>query len=697
MMSNFFKRVFLFSFLLSFSFFFLGCKDDPYPETGSVVARQTVEEEVLPELSLAISDVVEFHEGRRGSFLIRGTVADPGVPEISVENLPAGATFHKETSTISWIPDHFAGNDSSDPSIKSRIYPIIVELRSSLDIYRAVRKTVNLVVYDIPQYIKITPSSQKSVDEGKKYSNTFTIENPDYPKGPFKVLLKGMPANIKLTQLSSTRYRLDFSPDFDHVKRTEDSEVRYKGTIVVSNPANHIAEEPLNIVVRDVRQKAKLVGPGSVTQGLDVSLQVAAYDLNKEVAPQIELLSTHPRYGQFKFSESENKENFSSVLNINWTDIPPSHNGETIELHFRACVLSFSGHYENCSFEKVKVTIAVRKRKAPVIDRSSWPVEELIYLGFGESFEKKIPIYDREDSSLKPKVEIFPEQMRRYISWSGNQLRLHLEKEGIFQFNLKATSDYEVSSTESFLVEVFPRERNKILVFADSTRDPEMIFYGKTFKNMDIMNPAIQKIQKRNLAHRETLVLTTSALLDKAHQESVMKAIERIDNIVVASPLLENLPEKFYTRLREKYDMDPIGRLSQLPNPPELSKVRFLFTDHFRAPINLVGLRGRASLESRDPLIFNGGLYDSRKNCKGVLGISETERNPLVIGMSCQRTLRPKGGRIALLGTEWADLRTEASDSEIPLKWFDTLLKGDFNEKKGDSSSLNFLGLKERL
>ncbi|MFT6604167.1 MAG: hypothetical protein ACJARO_001686 [Bacteriovoracaceae bacterium] len=233
-----------------------------------------------------------------------------------------------------------------------------------------------------------------------------------------------------------------------------------------------------------------------------------------------------------------------------------------------------------------------------------------------------------------------------------------------------------MSSAESFIVEVFPNNRNKTLLFADSTRDPEALFYKSAFKGtMDIMNPAIQEVNLRNISDRETLVITTSTLLDESVQAEVLSAIKGIKNIVVASPLIRKLPPEFLTTLEEEYDFLPIGRYSELPNMPDLSKMKFVAVSKFATPVNAVGVKQKASKESHDPMIFNGGLHDPDKICKGVLGLSETGTNPYVTGVSCARK---NGGRISILGTEWADLLTQEADKEIPAKWFDTLLNGKF-------------------
>ena len=228
---------------------------------------------------------------------------------------------------------------------------------------------------------------------------------------------------------------------------------------------------------------------------------------------------------------------------------------------------------------------------------------------------------------------------------------------------------------ESFLVEVFPKDRNKILFFADSTRDPEVLFYKKTFKNVDIMNPAIQEVNARNLSGRDTLVIGTSSLMDSDTQPMVMKAIDKIKNVVVASPLIDQLPEKFLEKLRNDYGLVTIGRYSQLPNLPPIEQMQFAKTSQFGDSKNPIFLKRSASSESRDPMLFNGGLYEPQKVCKGVLGLSLNGTNPYVIGVVCNRE---NGGRISLLGTEWADLLVSAGDEQIPVLWFNTMINGKF-------------------
>lgn len=653
------------------------CKQNPYPESGEISVTQRQEQRpVEPPLAISVEDVIEYTEGRYREYKIRVSVKDPGRPLVSIDNLPAGTEYDQENSVLKWRPGFFDGNDATDPAIKSRIYPITIWLRNSADPIRALRRTINLVVHDAPQAIEVSTSGDDTIDEGQKFNNTFTIANADYPKGPYRIVTSGFPANTELVKVNENTYKLEFTPDYYHVNRRVDGARKiYRGKIIVANPANHTVSKDLDITIDDKRLESKLVTPSNLTQGLDVSFQVVGYDLNKEMAPIVSMTSNRPAFGKFSFQEVKNEESSSTVLNIFWTDIPPVHNGEEFTLTFKSCVLGIRNTNDNCKEASTKVKILIRDRKAPQIARVDWPAGEMIYLSHAGTVTRKIQVRDSEDSNLKPKVEIFPENIRKFVSWSGDTLRMNFTESGVFQFNLKATSDYNVSSMESFLIEVFPKERNKTLFFADSTRDPEVIFYKSSFKNVDIMNPAIQEVNIRNLSGRETLVIGTSTLMDLDMQPVVMNAIDKIKNIVVASPLIDQLPEKFLEKLRNDYGLITIGRYSQLPNLPPLQKMQFAKTSQFENSQNPVFLKRSASSESHDPMLFNGGLYESNKICKGVLGLSLNGTNPYVVGVVCNRE---NGGRISLLGTEWADLLVSKADEQVPFQWFNTMINGQF-------------------
>ncbi len=663
----------------------VGCDQDPYPTDQEIrVVQRQDPVEPLPPVAIEPIEDIKFREGLQSSFKIRVAVEEPGEPIVWVEGLPEGATFDEVNHTITWMPDYFAANDPNNATVDSRTYPVTIYLNSTVLDTAGTSRTVKLIVDDTPRPITLdTRSVTPSVNENETFEKIVRFKNDDFPDGPFKLTTKDLPSGLKVEEVDGTTFRLKFTPDYFHVNRRQAgrSYVRYEGKLVATNPRNNTKSFDYRIQVDDVRQGVKLVAPEEIEQGLDAGFQVAAYDLNREIAPNMTLSVNRPNFGDFKTQIKKNPATFSSVLSILWKDIPPRYNNTVQEISYEACVLDNRGRESACETQKTKIKIFLKDRKPPVIDRKKWPVGELVYLGFNKTLEREIPITDAEDSKLEPKVEIFPEEMREYVSyqkggWNGNKLVMKFNKAGTFQFNVKATSDYNVSSTESFIVEVFPENRNKTLIFADSTRDKEVTFYKERFKQkMDLMNPAIQTVDKRNLSGRDTIILTTSTLLDPSNKKEIFAAVEEVDHVVIASALYQKLPEEFLTRLEEDYDLRAIGRYSELPNLPPLSEMRFQTTGQFQTPKGAVKLKGTTTSESADPIIFNGGLDEPDKICKGVLGLTDTGNNPLRIGVNCKRK---NGGKLSILGTEWADLDAGADDEGIAESWFNTLLNAQF-------------------
>ncbi len=678
-------------FLILLLIILVGCESNPYPELGnSGESRRTSQDDGDPRdeeetriepLALSILNQMDFKEGRKGEYQFKAEVKAPGKPLVWIDNLPAGATFDDKNLVITWAPGFFDGNDPKDPSIKVRTYVIQVNLRSSNSVERQLSEKVILKVSDTPRTVDISSSNSVSVYEGKTLTYDFDISNKDYPNGPFRVVTSDMPANTKLSKISDTKYRVEFSPDYYYVNRDQDgSRIEHTSKIVVTNPAGHIGEKQFDITVYDERLGVNLQTPNTaqtpvLEQGLDASFQIAAYDLNKEISPSIEFTSSRPNFGKFTAELIENADSYSSVYNVKWNDIPPAYNGKTIDIGFKACVLDDSGWKNNCSYETLKIAIKVKDRKSPIIDRSAWPVGELIYLGFNKTETRNLKITDGEDPRITPTVEIFPKKIRKFVSISSGRIFMKIDEPGVHQFHVKATSDYKTSTTESFIVEVFPEDRSKVLFFADSTRDPEVKFYKENLSDVSVMNPLLQTINLRAVKERETLVLGTSVLYDKGAELQILKAMKEIKNLVIASPLMRNMPDKFLNELNVSYNMKFIGRYNDISNAPKIEDTYFATTTQFQTPMHQVKLGLRASSESFNPLVFSGGLDNPNKNCKSVMGITPNGFSPYVLGVVCSRS---GGGRLVLLGTEWADLKVHADDKAIPATWFNTMLKGRF-------------------
>jgi hypothetical protein len=368
-----------------------------------------------------------------------------------------------------------------------------------------------------------------------------------------------------------------------------------------------------------------------------------------------------------------NPENHSSVLNIEWNDIPVEMNGKSHTLEFKSCVMDANRDFKNCDSGSATIHFVVRDRLAPKITRTDWPNGEIVFLNWGNTQRKRISIVDMNDSRLKPQVTITPKEMRKYVSYRNGELVMKFNKSGIFEFEMNAKSQYNVSSAESFIVEVFQKNRSKNLFFTDSTRDPEVKFYRSIFPNIDIMNPAIQDINIRNISGRENLIIGTSTLYDLSVHPRMVAAIDKIKNVIVASPLLENLPENLMTEINQDYGVSILGRYSDISHMPPLKDVIFVHRGDFKAPKKDVQLKMNASTESDDPLLLQAGVDTTF--CRPVLEVaSKDKKRRADIGVICNRK---NGGRLALMGTEFADLKVSNRDDKIPYQWLMNMLENE--------------------
>lgn len=678
---------FLLSSILIFSFF--SCKDNPYPNNGEIEQTPRREQrDIPPAIGLIMENQYKLFEGREKVIQLKATVPEPGLPRIEVKNLPAGASFNEETFELTWTPGFFDGNDIEDPSIKTRDYTVGIYLRSSIGDIKAEYYEMLLTVVDTPQNFAAIGRDKVSVIEGDKLSYNLRVENFDYPNGPFKVTAENLPAGAKIEKVDEINYRIVFKPDFQHVILGQRNDcqsayrnkcINYKAKIFVHNPANHITTKDVEIEVKDKRLSPQLVIPPTVTQGLDSSFQVSSYDMNADVAPEMSISPSNMDYGDFKTELIRDEKTKSSVLNVSWRDIPPSYNGETVSFDVKSCVYNNSLSFRNCVSDKVKLKIVLKDRKAPIIDRSLWPIGKTIYLKYNERRSFTVKAFDGDNTRLNiKKREVFPVEMREHVSWQGNRLIVSFDTPGRHQFSLKATSEYNMSSAESFVVEVFEKDRSKTLYFTDSTRGDEVAFFKTVIKDVRIMNPALQALDERILSGRDNLIIGTDILIDKSMRSPILSAMNKIDNVIVATSLIENMPQPFIDELQLHHNISLLGKFNDLNLSQKLTDMHFIARRDFEQGDTKVYLKGNSTIFSSNPLIFSVGV--DRNDCEDILDLTDKkEEQRLKIGVICDRK---KGGRYAILGTEFSDIKPSSQDKGIVKKWLDrmisTSLDGDY-------------------
>ncbi len=661
--------------VVSFIFsLFLSCEKDPYPSQGDVRKDPRDEQREVPDtIAIAVEKKYEFDEGKNRTVNVGVFVPAPGVPDLTIKNAPEGLVFDKENFTFSWMPGPFQGNDINDPTKKTRVYTIELLLRNALDLGGETRTAaVTLVVNDVPRNFSIEGRDKAYVTEGKTLEYEFEMENIDYPKGGFDVTIDGGPSNLKPIQIDDTRYKLVYKPDYFHVKLNERKTANYDIEIKAYNPAKHVAVKTVELEVVDSRLGVTVVAPPTMEQGLDSTFQVSAYDENAEVAPQISLVGDKPNYGEFKLTPVKDEVNNSSVLNVVWKDIPPSYNGQNKTFRFKACVLNQYRGMNNCKTVETTLKIRVKDRKAPVFNRWPWDVGEVKYFKNDEYNTFRISAEDGDNGQNITELVVQPESMRKYVTWSNGRLSVRCDKPGIHQFSLVAKSEYNMSSAESFVFEVFKKDRSKTIYFTDSTRDKEVKFFKENMDNIEIMNPAIQILDDRALAGRETLVLGTSALLDDHFRQEILTVMDNVKNIIIASPMVENLPKEFLNLIEDDLKVTILGRYSQLPTSTKLQDLYFVQRPDFTKNSDAVTLAGNASSKSFDPVVFHDGVLADK--CDDVLELNDStgeQKKSYSIGIICNL---PGKGRLALLGTEFADIKGTGGDEDIAKGWFSDML-----------------------
>src|SRR5262249_3836297 len=94
--------------------------------------------------------VMEFEQGFLHSYPITDAaeVPKPGVPVITIENLPKDATF--DGKTLSWRPP--CGNDADFYENNVGIWPIVMTLKSSIDDENFVKRRAALIVHEFKEY-----------------------------------------------------------------------------------------------------------------------------------------------------------------------------------------------------------------------------------------------------------------------------------------------------------------------------------------------------------------------------------------------------------------------------------------------------------------------------------------------------------------------------------------------------------------
>ena len=73
-------------------------------------------------------------------------------------------------------------------------------MKTSADTITSISKTVTLLVNDTPRAFQLKVSGTTNLWEGKAFHRTIRVDNPDFPKGPFKLYAQGTSGPITVEE-----------------------------------------------------------------------------------------------------------------------------------------------------------------------------------------------------------------------------------------------------------------------------------------------------------------------------------------------------------------------------------------------------------------------------------------------------------------------------------------------------------------
>lgn len=666
------------SFLLATAILlFQACETNPYPQQGGEIVNgpKPIQRNTAPAFSIDVKATLNFREGVKTKHKVKYLVPE-GTPVLTFSELPDGMKWDEKESSLIWEPGFTAANDSADPSIKVRRYPVSIWLRKESDTRTFIKKDIVLEVADTPRDFKVEGTvGTKTVDEGNTLNYQFDFKNVDFPAGPFTIKTENLPFDLK-TSLNGTTAKLEFSPDYYFVKaRSSCGYYRctdeFNGNIIITAPDSRELKVPLKLKVNDTRLDPKFTTPSEITQGLDVSFVVSAFDPNAEVAPQI-TLENKPRDGSIKFGAMDNSKNDLKQTNmkLTWRDIPVSRRGTSNTFKFEACVYDHRTRFRTCENHSVTVNIEEQTHQAPIIDREKWPLGRVEYIKSNQKLSLSLPVQDGDDQSRSVKnVVIEPEAMRSIVEFKNNKIIIQSDKEGLQQFQLRAQSKFGIESVESFQFEILPATWSEIFALINNPRNLENVKNKALFnESLDWINPDLQNLDRRILSHRKTLVVGTDVLQHEDLVKRVEEIKDKFKNIIILSPLIESFKDSLKEELN-KLGVLVLGRFSKVTQD-QLDAYHFLLGSEFDLthPKWKVRLKGELTSESSDPILMKKRI-DSV--CKEALSIgNESTGIDYLTSVKCNRE---NGGYLLVNSIEFGDMATNEDDNDIPRKWLETL------------------------
>jgi hypothetical protein len=657
----------------------LGCNADPNPKTGVLTEKQAERRVVEAPFSVSIPEWVEFSEGKTSKFQFEAKVPAPGVAQVRLEGLPAGATFDPKALKIEWTPDARAGNDPAVPSLGYRTYRVQVFVTSSLDPVSSLERAVTFFVRDTPGDLKVVSQEPRpSLPENQTTYLTYTVESADYPQGPFVLIARGFPfmPQIEADKRDPSRFTVSYAPSLQAVTQTSywdpPTDKTVNGEFVAFAPNGKMSVLPVVWTIKDSPQRPVIYVPTYVTDGPNVSFSFAVEDLNGEAAPTVDW-ETPPPFGKAVIESATSPSHFQTGV-VRWTEIPKNQLGKSVTLSLRACVRREA----QCKTERIQVEIAKPVHLAPMIDRANWEIGFTKYVRTGEKIQIDLPITAQPifgETESAPTVEISGAGASA-VSWTDGVLTLSPRAAGQTEFTLNATSKHGLKASETFVFDALAENWGSVLVMGSSETSPETVYNlelarGLVGKNQvpQFVNIRQQNLDDRMLALRTTILAGTEVLNDYYARREFQAVAPKIKNVIILSPLIANV----LSYLGDDYyawglSVDTRWRSSG----PALASVTLAVTPEagVTGPTLKTSPGGKLTYESESPALLE---LSSSSQCTRTLVLTKPGLTPEpLMAVNCPRS---NGGVAVLSGLEWGDLEWAQGDKALPASWLSNWVK----------------------
>ena len=644
----------------------------------------------------------DFTEGNTDEYFISAVVPS-GRAVITFTDLPAGATFVRGENKISWQPGFdFVNVSIMDNKLQEVATTIPVKMRIHSTDNPGIREEFTgffrVRNFRNPTEIQIgaTQWSELDVNEGDTETQRITITSVDFPDGPYQLTISPQIQGLTFTPVSNVpnQYDLTFAPGFDAIKIQDcvfnfGCERSENVTFSVRGPDGFTVSTSKTITYNDVRKTPEVSFPENLTIGLNGSIQFVATDPNNEVAPTIELTSMKPEHGEFTFTtEDFDAISKSTVATIDWKDIPLTYNNQIERLSFRICNYDH-GDFEsdgsisgitNCIDKSVNITITNNQRPAPQIVREDWPLNDKKIFLVGETYSQDLKFTLGENEDIASVDLILPPLITDGSGTNPTQNLVELGTldgefsvditalaPGPYQFSVRVTSSYGVQTSEAFIFEVLPADWSTTLVLGNSVRDQENVNLQSHIADFDFVNPFNTPLVYPITERRETAVIGTAALKEM-NEDEFTNVFRTFKNVVIASPVLAQLPTSVLSMF-SVMSVEPLNQRYQ-----DLTGATDITTEKLVAKRGVLtsaavqpSFKGNSTTESMNPQTLFVG---SDSPCETAMFIRLGQQE-LPLATVCNNT---RGGKWIIVGTEWGDLKMDASELQLPATWFNELL-----------------------